>query len=76
MTRGLSIHWQNVRINCGQWPFDGKLGSLTSPNCTNANNALKANAYYLLPDGKRQYVTEQLIDSVNKGLWENTVLKA
>jgi len=76
MNRGLSSFWQNVRKSCGQWSFDGIIGSVTSSNCVNANNALKTNAFYILPDGSKQYVDDPFIDSVNTGLWGNTVLKA
>ena len=77
MTRGLSSVWQNVRKNCGKWSFDGNaVGSVTSLDCTNANNALKDKAYYILPDGTTQYVDTRFIDSVNVGLWGNTAMIA
>ena len=75
MTRGLSSVWQNVRKSCGQWSFDGLIGSVNSQNCINANHALKS-AFYILPDGNRQYVADPFIDSVNEGLWGNTDVKA
>ena len=76
MTRGLSSLWQTVRKNCGQWSFDGRIGSVNSQNCINANDALKTNAYYILPDGTRQYVDDPFIGSVNTGLWGNPALIA
>ena len=75
MTRGLSSVWQNVRKSCGQWSFDGLIGSVNSQNCINANHALKS-AFYILPDGNRQYVDAPFIDSVNEGLWRNADVKA
>jgi hypothetical protein len=75
MTRGLSPLWQNVRKNCGQWSFDGRIGSVSSTDCLNANEALKT-AYYILPDGSKQYVDAPFIDSVNAGLWGNTAVTA
>ena len=73
ITKGLSTLWKNVRKNCGKWSFDGRIGSVTSSNCNNANNALKANAYYILPDGNKQYLDTAFINSVKAGLWENIV---
>ena len=74
MTRGLSSLWKNFRVHCGQWSFDGNAaGLVTSSNCNNANNALKTNAYYILPDGGKQYLDTAFINSVKTGLWENIV---
>lgn len=68
----LNIYWQNVRRECGQWPF---YGQRSSNNCEPANAALRANAYYLLPDGAtRIYVTSQLTSSMSR-LWNNPALK-
>jgi hypothetical protein len=75
MTKRLSSVWQTVRKNCGQWSFDGLIGSVNSQNCINANDALKS-AFYILRDGTRQYVDAPFIDSVNTGLWANTALIA
>ena len=76
ITRKLSSLWNAVRINCGQWSFDGVIGSLTSSKCTNANNALKDKAYYILPDGSKSFIDAPFIDSLNTGLWGNTDVKA
>jgi len=72
MTRSLSSYWQTARKSCGQWSFDGIIGSPTSLDCTNANIALQRNAKYLVViDGARTYisVTSKLTDSVIAGLW-------
>lgn len=77
MIRSLSPLWKAVRISCAKWSFDGKpVGLVTSRNCINANNALKANAYYILPDGRYQYVDDGFIESMNVGLWGSTAIKA
>jgi hypothetical protein len=76
MTRALSPLWKNVRINCGQWSFDGRpVGLVNSPNCNTANDALKAGAYFILPDNTQQNVDTRFIDSVNAGLWGQQALK-
>jgi len=74
MTRSLSSFWQNVRKSCGQWSFDGAVkGSSTSLSCSNANNALQQNAFYLLPDGTKGPVTSSFTNSVTSGLWSKII---
>lgn len=78
MTLGMSIYWQNVRRQCGQWTYntvDGFKGSVISNNCYLANQALQQNAYYTTPDGQRIPVTAALTNSVNSGLWGNPFLR-
>jgi len=75
MTLGMNIFWQNVRRDCGQWPFNGVTGAMTSNNCISANNQLQDNAYYVTPDGNKIYVTSALTSTVNAGVWGNTALK-
>lgn len=70
---GLNSYWQDVRSECGQWSFKGRIGS--SSGCTDAVAALRANAYYVLPDGSKSYVTFQLTESLRVGLWQNPIFK-
>jgi len=71
MFGSMNIWWQNVRKACGQWKWtDGKIGSVTSPECLNANNQLKIKALY---DGVA--VSSSFVDSVNIRLWSNSNLK-
>jgi len=74
MVGQMNSHWQLVRQSCGQWPWYGTTGSLTSTNCASANKALQANAFYITSDGSKINVPSSLTDSINKGLWSNTVL--
>ena len=54
-------HFGRMFVHIVPWSFDGKVaGSVTSTNCTNANNALKS-AYYILPDDSKQYVDTRFI---------------
>jgi len=79
MFRSLSSVWRDVRKYCGQWSFDGAVkGSSTSQSCTNANNALQADAKYsVMVDGVSSSfsVTAALTDSVKQFLWGNTEIK-
>ncbi len=72
MYGNMSIHWQNVRINCGRWPFTQNGTSYTgvypSPACTTANSNLILNAFYIL-NGNRVKVDSGFTDSTNVGLW-------
>jgi len=74
MVGQMSSHWILFRQSCGQWPWYGTTGSLTSTNCASANKALQANAFYITSDGSKINVPSSLTDSINKGLWSNTVL--
>lgn len=67
--------WQNVRIECGQWPWNGYKGNVTSDECTAANAALHIGAQYVAADGFITRPTLQLTDSVNARLWSNTALE-
>ena len=75
MTLRMSDHWQDVRIQCGQWSMNGFKGLATSPLCSDANIALQNNAYYIGPDGSQIKVSSALTDSVVQGLWSNPALK-
>lgn len=78
-TSQMNVYWQNVRKFCGQW--NGFTGVLTSNYCADANKELQKNSYYLAPDPDipgnflRSYVTRALVNSVNDGLWNNTVFR-
>ena len=74
MTAGLNTFWQKVRRECGQWAWNGFIGSFMSGSCATANTALQANGYYNLPDRTRVFVTSQLTNSVSVALWANSVL--
>ena len=71
----LSSFWQRVRRDCGQWSYGGIRGDFSSAACQSANAALRANAYYVVPEGGREPVTSQLTESVRFGLWNNPTLK-
>jgi hypothetical protein len=73
MTGQMNIHWQNVRKACGQWPWYGTTGSVASTNCASASSALQQNAFYITSVGSIN-VPVSLTDSINRGLWSNTVL--
>ena len=75
MTLGMSIHWQKVRKECGQWSMNGFTGLATSTLCSAANIALQNNAYYIGPDGSQIKVSSALTDSVVQGLWSNPALQ-
>jgi hypothetical protein len=70
----MNSHWQLVRQSCGQWPWYGTTGSVTSTNCASANSALQANAQYVTTEGAKFNVPASVTDSINRGLWSNTVL--
>jgi len=74
MVRQMNSHWQLVRKECGQWPWYGTTGSVTSTNCASATQALQANAFYIAA-GSKINVPASLIDSINRGLWSNSALK-
>lgn len=81
MTLSMSPLWQNVRKECGQWPFNGYIGSYLSQKCADANKQLIAAAQYVIEITGASYstlkvnVTFGLVDSVNKGLWANMALR-
>ena len=75
ISNGLNIHWQKVRRDCGQWSYGGVRGDFSSSNCTSANDALRANAYYIEPDGRTEPITFQLTESIRLGLWNNQILR-
>lgn len=75
MTNQMSDYWKIVRKECGQWSVDGYTGLVSSTKCTDANIELQENAYYLLADGSQAKVTNELINSVNQGLWSNVMLR-
>ena len=72
MYGGMNSHWQNVRKECGQWPFTQNGTSYTgvypSPACTTANSNLIANAFYI-QNVRRVPVTSGLTESTDVGLW-------
>jgi hypothetical protein len=79
MYGGMSIHWQNVRKECGQWPIT--LNGVTYPagvypsdNCATANSNLIANAVYTRLDGYTVKIDSSFTNSQNAGLW-NKVTK-
>jgi len=74
MFSGMSDLWQNVRRECGQWPWNQYTGAASSLPCVTANAALQENGYYVTPVGKI-YVTSSLTNSVNQGLWGATLLR-
>jgi len=74
ITGGMNSYWQDVRKACGQWSWNGAVGSVTSTSCTSANIALQNNAYYIV-GGILTKVPASLTDSINKGLWSNPALK-
>ncbi len=74
MYGNMNTHWQNVRKECGKWPFTlndvTSTGSPTSGTCATANTNLIENAFYIEKDG----VTKGKIDlgftnSQNTNLW-------
>jgi len=75
MIEQMNSHWQLVRKSCGQWSWNGITGSVGSTDCASANTALQQNAFYIISDGSRIKVPASLTDSINRGLWSNTVLK-
>ena len=75
ISNGLNLNWQNVRKECGQWPYGGFKGNFSSIGCLNVNAILRANSYFLLADGSRDAISTQLTESVRLGLWNNPVLQ-
>jgi len=63
MVAELSPWWQNVRKECGQWPWQGYTGNYTSQQCINANSDLIKNGYYVKSDGTKSPVTSAFTDS-------------
>jgi hypothetical protein len=74
MVGQMNSHWQLVRKSCGQWSWNGITGSVGSTDCDSANKALQANAFYITSGGIRMTIPASLTDSINRGLWSNTVL--
>jgi hypothetical protein len=74
MVGQMNSHWQSVRKACGQWSWNGITGSVGSTDCASANTALQQNAFYITSAGVKINVPTSLTDSINKGLWSNTVL--
>jgi len=73
MFAGMSAHWQNVRQDCGRWPFTRNgityTGVYPSDNCASANKNLIANAFYIQKDGSKVRVDSQITESTNVRLW-------
>jgi hypothetical protein len=74
MYGSMSINWQNVRKECGQWPIT--LNGVTYPagvypsdHCATANSNLRANAFYIRQDGSKVRVDLRITESTNVGLW-------
>jgi len=67
--------WRNVRIACGQWAWQGFIGSYTSSLCASANSNLTSNAYYTVEDGSRVQVTSKFTESIKMVLWSSTALR-
>ena len=70
----MNSHWQNVRKECGRWPFTlngvTSTGVYPSSKCASANSNLIANAYYIQKDGVTKVpVTSGFTNSQNKNLW-------
>jgi hypothetical protein len=78
MFASMNSHWQNVRKECGQWPFTlngiSYTGSHSSSNCATTNSNLIANAIYYQKDGSALQVDSKFTDSVNVRLWSNALL--
>ncbi len=74
ITGGMNSYWQDVRKACGQWSWNGAVGSVASTSCTSANIALQNNAYYIV-GGILTKVPASLTTSINLGLWSNPALK-
>ena len=70
---GLNSYWQAVRSACGQWPYAGYTGNLSSSNCTSANAALRE--FYSGDSPFKSYSTFQLTESLSLGLWTNQALR-
>jgi hypothetical protein len=73
MYGGMSIHWKNVRKNCGRWQFalNGitSTGVYPSGDCNSANTNLIANAVYTRLDGSTVKIDSSFTNSQNAGLW-------
>jgi len=69
----MNSYWQEVRKQCGQWPFiqNGQtfVGNSTSSSCATANSNLRTNAFYIQKDLSTVYVTSEFTISQNYGLW-------
>lgn len=72
---GLNNYWKDVRVKCGHWSYNNQKGDFSSPACADANVALRLNAFYILPDNTRSFVTFQLTESVRLGIWNNMDLR-
>lgn len=90
MVSQMADPWKNVLKACGQWSWDGLTGdyppsvltgtysavfkgTYPSEKCNAANTELQKT--YYVTDAGRYYVTKDMVDSVNAGLWKNTLLK-
>ncbi len=82
MFENMNTHWQNVRRDCGHWPFTQNgiryTGVYPSEKCSSANKNLIANAKARNPLSIRQVtqdLTQDQTTTLYLRLWENTVLK-
>jgi len=82
MFENMNTHWQNVRRDCGHWPFTQNgiryTGVYPSEKCSSANKNLIANAKARNPLSIRQvtqHLTQDQTTTLYLRLWENTVLK-
>ena len=69
-----STFWFAYRKYCGQWLFDGVVGSTSLSECSNAELLLVQNAYYNSRTGPI-YVTTDQTASWKEFLWNNQALK-
>jgi len=77
MFASMSTLWQNLRKECGEWPFilNGKsyTGVYKSKKCATATINLMANGVYI-ENGKRFAVTPSTTDSVSRNIWSNRII--
>ena len=71
----LTPQWEAVRRECGQWPYAGYTGNLSSSNCEAANAALTEYANQWRDGPFRSYFTFQLTESLSLGLWTYQALR-
>jgi len=73
----MSTLWQEVRKECGAWPFIQNgiryTGVYPSNRCDSANSNLIANGFYI-KNGVRVPVTSGLTDAYVKVLWSNGIM--
>jgi len=77
MFASMNSNWQEVRKECGHWPFTQNgisyTGVYPSNRCDSANSNLIANGFYI-QNGVRVPVTPVITETFNVKFWSNSIM--